>query len=149
MPQEMPNSNKVEKETYSEEVVRYIVKKFRERSWEKVLMEESIGGNAGSNKAAINAYIEKNTGKIIMFGNFQSLPKEIVSNSDYTSATFLYDYGNFFKIASNENLEVDPAFFEKVSAPGASKQALENLKEALIRFDREYVELQMKKSKKH
>lgn len=146
MSQETPNLNKVEKESYSEEVVRDIVKKFQEGSWKEVLMDESIGGNAGPNKAGVNAYIEKKTGRIIMFGNFQNLPKEVVSSPDYINITFIYDFGNTFQRVRNKNLVKDPEFFEKVVALGVEKQALENLKEALIRFNKEYIDAQMDKS---
>ncbi|MBI2058117.1 MAG: hypothetical protein HYT63_04045 [Candidatus Yanofskybacteria bacterium] len=148
MSQEKPKLNEVKKEAYSEEAVADIVRKFQEGSWKKVLNEESVGGNAGANKAAINAYIEKKTGRIIIFGNYQYLPKEVVSNPDYTNAVFVYDFGNLFERLRSGSLDIEPGIFEKVSAPGASEQALENLKEALIRFDREYVEWQLKKGKK-
>ncbi len=56
----------------------------------RLLIEESIGGNAGSAVvngrkylcAAANGYADKETGRIITFGNIQDLPEEITANNE-------------------------------------------------------------------
>lgn len=134
----------VEREKYAEEIVEDIVEKLRESRWKEVLRRESIGGNAGPNRAAINCFVEKETGRIMMFGNLQDLPKEVTANPNNTEAIFIYNFGNMFQRIRNENLKIEPEFFEKILAPGASRQAKENLQEALNRFQREYSDEQKK-----
>lgn len=142
---ENPNFN--QPEHAAEEAVQDILNKFREGEWRKILMQESIGGNAGFNKAGINAFIEKDTGKIIAFGNIQNLSKEIISNPNYTNVLFTYNFGNSLTNLLKK-FDLKPEFFEKVSAPGASEQALENLKKAVSLFNQEYTEEQKKEFKK-
>ena len=54
-----------------------------------LLMEESIGGNAGHNRAALNFYFCQKTGKIVYFGNIQNVPKEI--KNKYPNGAFVVE----------------------------------------------------------
>src|SRR3989344_828338 len=125
-------------------VIEDIIDKFREGEWKEVLGKESIGGNAGPNRSAVNEFIDRETGRIAIFGNVQDLPEEITSNPDYIEASFIYNYGNSFERIANKNIDIDiePEFFEKVIAPGASKEALENLRRALVIFGQRYIDSQ-------
>lgn len=58
-----------------------------------LLSSESIGGNAGHEEvegrrlpcAAANGYADPQTGKIVSFGNFQDIPKDILKgNQEFT-----------------------------------------------------------------
>ena len=138
------NQNFNQPEQASEQAVQEIINSFREGKWKKILMQESFGGNAGFNKAGINSFIEKDTGKIIAFGNSQNLSKDIITNINYTNALFTYNFGNSLTNLLKK-VDLKPEFFETVSAPGASEQALNNLKEAISRFNEEYIKEQIKK----
>lgn len=141
------NQNFNQPECAAEEATQEVLNSFREGKWRKVLMQESIGGNAGFNKAGINAFIEKDTEKIIAFGNSQNLSKDITTNPNYTNALFTYNFGNSLTNLLKK-FDLKPEFFEKVSAPGASEQALNNLKEALSLFNQEYAEEQKQEFQK-
>lgn len=56
----------------------------------KVIMTESIGGNAGAFHQGINFYYHKETGEIAYFGNLQDVPLKIRENSLYVGGSFLY-----------------------------------------------------------
>ena len=54
-------------------------------------LQESLGGNIGSYKGhsciAANFYYEYDKGKMVYFGNYPSVPEEIITNSRYKKAT--------------------------------------------------------------
>lgn len=102
------------------------------------LYRESVGGNAGSVQiegvayscAAANFYINKETGKIVIFGNFQSIPERIRDDEQYLPMVF--------KIA------VDPktlGFFKIVATSGykdLSTEATENLRESIRLYNQQF-----------
>ena len=74
----------------------------------RLLEAESIGGNAGSIEidgkkyscAAANGFANPDTGEIIMFGNIQDIPRDIVKNNIGFTLRVAMDWqkGGFFKI---------------------------------------------------
>lgn len=74
-------------------IILSIVSQFESQEFCDVWANESIGGNAGSNRAAINSFVDKETGEIIMFGNIQDIPDGIRHNRAFSEVTFLYDLG--------------------------------------------------------
>lgn len=93
-------------------VILGIVAQFESEDFRDTWMTESIGGSAGSNKAAINSFVDKETGEIIIFGNIQYTPDHVRYNPCFTEVTFLYDLGNSFliymSIINNQTLPVSP-----------------------------------------
>lgn len=55
-----------------------IVTPGKNKAFNEVFINESVGGNAGDGYAAINGAIDRN-GKIISFGNIQDIPSEVVA----------------------------------------------------------------------
>lgn len=129
-----------------EERVRTIIKQLRKKEWMRVLMNESVGGNAERNKAAINGFARRDTGEMVAWGNPQDTEDDIRNNHDNASVTFLYDFGTSFeavrrKLLSNEFI---PEHFVGVAGSNLSANALANLKEAVKRFNLEYEAEQVK-----
>ena len=81
-----------------EKQIQTIVEQLEEKGWMKVvLVNESIGGNAGRNRAAINGFARRDTGEIVAWGNLQDIEDDIRNSPDNTSVTFLYDFGASFE----------------------------------------------------
>jgi len=137
------NTEKPEQFDIEEErQVESIVSKLKRREWWDVLMNESIGGNAGENRAGINAFADKKTGELIIFGNIQDLPKRITSSPEYEGVTLLYNLGNAFVRALKPDKPLIPAYFEDVFFDkfngGMTDQAKKNLEEAIRRYNEIY-----------
>jgi len=71
------------------EIVGENVAKIFSKEFNEVLLDESIGGNAGEGHAAVNGAIDAE-GKIIIFGNIQDLPQHI---RDKLNSGELYNFG--------------------------------------------------------
>jgi len=64
-----------------------------------VVENESIGGNAGDSRFAINGYVDPTSGKIVAVGNVQNIPREIVERSSKVS--FLIKFPSFKEIEAS------------------------------------------------
>lgn len=106
-------------------IIMKIVAQFESQEFYNVCVNESIGGNAGSNKAAINSFVDKETGEVIMFGNIQNIPDHIRYNSSFTGVTFLYDLGTsfrtFIETITNQVLSM-PQVSERILMPWGGEE---------------------------
>lgn len=123
-----------------EKQIQTIVEQLEEKGWMQVLLNESIGGNAGHNRAAINGFARRDTGKIVAWGNIQDIEDGVRNNPDNASVTFLYDFGTSFEAIRRKLLpnEIVPEYFVDVAGSNLSADALANLREAIKRFNSEY-----------
>ncbi len=81
-----------------EEITRSNNGKIFSDDFRNVLFKESMGGNAGRNRAAVNGLADK-SGRIIIFGNLQNFPQEIQKKyheSEYYQFTILVTFGRGF-----------------------------------------------------
>jgi hypothetical protein len=68
----------------------YLMRSKKEGGMSEVIMNESIGGNAGASHLGINFHYHKENGKIAFFGNIQDVPTKIRKNSLYVEGSFSY-----------------------------------------------------------
>ncbi|MFH1727017.1 MAG: hypothetical protein ABIA04_01180 [Pseudomonadota bacterium] len=70
---------------------------------------ESVGGNAGSAREAHNMYIDKRTSLIKAVGNYQHIPKKILSDPNFMEITILVkiDMSAFKGIIGELNLVIE------------------------------------------
>ena len=92
--------------------------------------EESIGGNAGQGRKAINAFANCETGEIVQFGNPQDIDQEVRDSQHYGIVTFVE------KLRLTQTDE--PSHIEEVIAREEvfSPTAIANLTEAVTRLKR-------------
>jgi hypothetical protein len=114
--------------------VEQIAGKLRSKECMEVMMSESMGGNAGHNRLAVNALADCRTGELAAFGNPQTMDRQLRENPRYALVTFLYDMGDV--VARFRGQKGAPEGFVEVRfgqplAPEAEanlKQAVERLK---------------------
>lgn len=121
-----------------EAAISSILQSFRDGQWQVVLNRESVGGNAGSNQAAINAIANRRTGEIRAFGNFQNIDPAIVKDPQNTEVTFVYNAGNVLQRMLGTATTFEPARFVKIKTGDCSEAGVANLHEAVRRFNEEH-----------
>jgi len=85
---------------------------------------DSLGGNTGDGKIAVNAFVDRRTGEIVAFGNPQHAPEKIKRNPDrYGEVTFAYR-----AVPDPKNGQAEGFFDVSSDDPRISAQALHNLK---------------------
>lgn len=125
-----------------EQYVSSILFKLDSEEFKKVLFLESVGGNAGRNRAAVNAWVNKETGEIMAIGNFQNFSKnlqeEVVENPKNSDITFLFDFGTtFLKLAGKlDGPEVKEKIVEISGKNKISETAFTNIQKAVARFNK-------------
>lgn len=69
------------------DAVRYNTKKLTGKEYNEFLNCESLGGNAGHGRSAVNCYVDRNNGRIVKYSNY---PPE---NDDIFRVQFLVKHG--------------------------------------------------------
>jgi hypothetical protein len=121
-----------------EAAIGSIVQSFRDGQWQVVLNRESVGGNAGSNQAAINAVANRRTGEIRAFGNFRDLDQSVVKDPQNTEVTFIYNAGNVLQRMLGTATTFEPGRFVNIKTGDCSEVGAANLHEAVRRFNEEH-----------
>lgn len=110
----------------TEKIIRSIAVSLDSPEAVGVISEESLGGNAGRNNQAVNAYVDGRTGEIKMFGNPQRIPEKIRKDHRYVEVVFTF---------SNNMNDVRGFGFVDVVPSGPegelSSEALRNLKDGV------------------
>ena len=70
-------------------------------SFSEVSMKESMGGNAGAGRSAVNGYYDPATGQIIAFGNIQNIPPAILARGREFSILQDINTGKIVRIIGN------------------------------------------------
>lgn len=139
--EQIANSWEKSSEASREEI---IARNFQKMNSEMIglLRRESMGGNAGDVEidgkrypcAAANAWVDRESGEIKMFGNFQEIPEEIRSsnvNICFRIAVNFFGEGRkgFFRIVNILDKETLSAFAQEViDASAADYNSLEIVK---------------------
>ena len=125
-----------------ENAITDIVNKLCSQEFAQEEISESIGGNAGENRVAVRAWVDKKTGRITKFGAIQYVKKEITSNPNFGEVIFIFNVGRWHVVRSDseEKFVVDKeGYFEDVIAASdsnVSETAIGNLREAIRRFNK-------------
>ena len=124
----MISQEKIYVSSERENVINQIADKLTSPDFSEAWSGESVGGNAGENKVAVIAWVDKKTGKIIKFGVWREINKEIRGNPDLGEVIFLYDVG----LLSLQRDKFKPGHFVDVLNEGAvSEEAMADLKAAI------------------
>lgn len=107
-----------------------------------MLNTESVGGNAGRNQIAINAVVSRHTGEVRAFGNPQVISRDILQSPENAEVTFVYEAGNAVQRILGRADTFEPGYFAAVRAGGCSDTVIQNLNEAMERFNTEHKEAQ-------
>lgn len=108
--------------------IQNIVRALESSEFQRNAMSESMGGNAGEGRLAVNAFADIETGEVILFGNIQDIRKEIRDNPKYAEVTFICALDikqpnlKFVRVISGDPL----GFGRKISG-----NAMANLEEAV------------------
>ena len=111
--------------------ISQILGKLRSEEWRRVLDSETVGDKTRGG-ATINTRVKKSTGEILAFGNIQDLPPETVNDPQTGLAHLVYRVD--MKHDHSGKLSFAEGLSEFVNSGDVTKEAMENLKEALERY---------------
>lgn len=124
--------------TEGQEVIAKIIESLRSQEFHTALSLESIGGNAGPNRAAINALVKSETGEIRYIGNETHIHQQ-QSEENLCRVVFLCDLTEIVKkIQNDEDTPSEGIVNIELVVPGQetlSEQAKINLEQAIAEIN--------------